>query len=191
MKQMVIVVGSPGAGKTSVVSPLQKSRKYKVVNLGDIMGEIGIKSHLVKRVDEIRYLDNDKNTDLRTKAVERVSKLEGNVILSTHAMVEQHGRYLPGLSYYMFKHFRHVKGFFYIDADTETLLRRRRKDKSRTREIEDKKVLDTQRDLNLAILSYYSTHLNIPLYIINNTDGKLGETRKTFVKDLKDAFGEE
>jgi len=41
MKKLVIVLGSPGAGKTSVVASLKNDKKYRVINLGDVMFSIG------------------------------------------------------------------------------------------------------------------------------------------------------
>jgi len=140
--------------------------------------------------DEMRYLAPDEQTDLRDKATEQVARVDGNVVLDTHAMVEQHGRFFPGLPFYMVKHFKHVSGLFYIDAETEAIIARRRRDKTREREFEEKWLIETQRDLNLAIMSYYASYLNIPLYIIDNEEGKLDQTRKIFKKHLEDAFGE-
>ena len=56
--------------------------------------------------------------------------------------------------------------------------------------MEEKWVIDTQRNLNLAILSYYASYLNIPLYIMNNEEGELQNTQRLFIKHLDDAFGE-
>ncbi|MGC8649020.1 MAG: AAA family ATPase [Candidatus Micrarchaeia archaeon] len=185
MKNLIIVVGTPSAGKTSIVKALENDENYKIVNLGDLMYEAGVKKGYIKDRDEIRYLDPDKAEELRTSAIEAVSKLTGNVILDTHASVEQHGRFLPGLAYYMFKYLKHTKGFFYIDAETGEILRRRKEDKTRSREIEPEWLINTQRDINLSIISYYSTHFNVPMYVINNKDGKLEESKMAFKEHVR------
>jgi adenylate kinase len=190
MKKLVIVLGSPSAGKSSVVSPLKNNKKYIIVNMGDVMLEIAKKRKLATSQDKLRYLTPDQQTDLRDAATEQIAKINGNVILDTHATIEQHGRFFPGLPFYMVEHFKHVAGLFYIDAETDQIMERRKKDKTRQRELEEKWLIDTQRDLNLAIMSYYASDLNIPLYIIDNEDGKLDQTRNTFKKHLEDAFGE-
>ncbi len=190
MKKLVIVLGSPSSGKTTIVNAISKDKRYKRLNLGDVMFDIGVRRNIIKNRDQIRYLDNDGISELRTKAVEHISRIDGNVVLDTHATVEQHGRFFPGLPHYMMNHLKHVRGLFYIDATTDELLKRRKKDKSRTREIEDKWLIDTQRDVNLAILSYYASDLNIPLYIIHNKEGKMKDTVRTFSRHLEDAFGE-
>ncbi len=190
MKKLVIVLGTQGAGKTSVVDAIKGNKKYTRVNLGDIMLSSGIKKNVLKDRDEIRYLDNDTITDLRTMAVAEVGKMDGCVILETQPSIEQHGRFFPGLPHYMMNHLKHLNALFYIDADTNSVLERRKKDTSRKREMEEAWLINTQRDINLAILSYYATELNIPLYVINNEEGQLQETRKQFMDHLKDAFGE-
>ncbi len=190
MKKLVIVLGSPSAGKTAIVSSLSKDRRYKIINFGTVMYDLAIKKKFVKDRDKMRYLDLDKQTDLRDAAAEQVAKIDGNVVLDMHAVVEQHGRFFPGLPHYMMNHFRHISGLFYIDAETDDILARRKRDKTREREIESKWLIDTQRDINLSILSFYSTDLNIPLYIIDNEEGKLNQSVKTFKTHLEDAFGE-
>jgi len=185
IKNLIIVVGTPSAGKTSIVKALEGDQNYKIINLGDLMYEEGVKKGYIKDRDEIRYLDPEKSEELRTAAIEAVSKLDGNVVLDTHASVEQHGRFLPGLAYYMFKYLKHTKGFFYIDAETNEILERRKKDKTRAREIEPEWLINTQRDINLAIISYYSTHFNVPMYVINNRNGKLEESKAAFKEHVK------
>lgn len=190
MKKLAIVIGTPSSGKTSLVDSVRKDNRYKVVNLGDVMQDIAVKEKYVDNRDKLRYLPMDKQEELRTKAVAKVSKERGNVVLDTHATVEQHGRFFPGLSFYMMTHLKHTAAIIYVDALTEHIMRRRKADKSRHREIEPEWLINTQRDINLAIVSYYSTYLNIPLYLIVNEDGRLASSIKDFKSKLEDAFGE-
>lgn len=190
MKKLAIVIGTPSSGKTSLVDSVRRDNRYKVVNLGDVMQDIAVKEKYVDNRDKLRYLPMDKQEELRTKAVAKVSKERGNVVLDTHATVEQHGRFFPGLSFYMMTHLKHTAAIIYVDALTEHIMRRRKADKSRHREIEPEWLINTQRDINLAIVSYYSTYLNIPLYLIVNEDGRLASSIKDFKSKLEDAFGE-
>ncbi len=190
MKKLAIVIGTPSSGKTSLVDSVKNDRRYKIINLGDIMQDIAVREKYVKNRDKLRYLPMEKQEELRTKAVATVSRENGDVILDTHATVEQHGRFFPGLSFYMMTHLKHTVAIFYIDALTEHIIRRRKADKSRHREIEPEWLINTQRDINLAIASYYSTYLNIPLYLIVNEDGKLPSSIRDFRGKLEDAFGE-
>ncbi len=190
MNKIVIVTGSPGAGKTTVTSSAMKSGRYKVMNLGTLMLEIAIKKGYVKERDQMRYLSNEKITELRTAAADHIARQDGLIIIDTHATIQQHGRFVPGIPAHFAEQLKGVVGLIYVDADTEAILKRRERDTSRIREADDKRVLDEQRDLNLAILGYYSSHLNIPLYIIHNQEGKVEQSSKFFEEDLKDAFGE-
>ena len=188
-KRLVVVIGSPGAGKSSVIDSMQGSG-YKLINLGDVMLDIAMKKKLAKNRDKMRYLDSETQAEIRDLAIKRIAKLDGKVVLGTHATVEQHGRFFPGLSHYVITHLGHINGLFYIDATTSDIMSRRKKDKNRKRELESAWTIDTQRSINLAIASYLSSDLNIPLYIIHNKEGQLNKTIRVFRSQLKDAFGE-
>jgi len=181
-KKLVIVVGHSGSGKSSIMSFLQKNKKYRVVNLGEVMHELAKKKRLVKHPDQIRNLDDDVREDLRNEAIKHVSKLQGNVILDTHANVEQHGRYLPGLHHYVTDQLKHVSGFLYVDADPETILKRTNMDKK------EKWSISMQKDINLAILSHHASQLNIPLYIVSNNEGELEEAQQQASKHIESIF---
>lgn len=181
-KKLVIVVGHNGSGKSTLMEPLGKSGKYVVVNLGEVMHDLARKKKLVKHPDQIKELDDETQEDLRNEAVRHVSKMKGHVILDTHSAAEQHGRFIPGLHHYLSSHFKHAAGFLYVDADSDTILKRTNKGKK------EKFTINMQKSINLAILSYYSSQLGIPLYVVNNNDGKLEEARAQVSKHLNSIF---
>ncbi len=183
--KFVIVVGTRGAGKSSVLESVPK--KYKVVNVGDFVLDIAKKEGLVDDRDTLRRLDKTTYDKLKQKAYKAITTMKGSVVLDTHATIQHKGRFIPGLpKYFMDK--LDVVGLFLIDADVDTLLLRAQKDKTRVREPEPKQVLLDNRSINLSTFSYYSSYLNIPIYIINNEEGKLQESRKKFKEHLEDAF---
>ncbi len=55
---MIIAMGVPGAGKTTVLKGLKGD--YKVVNYGDLMLEIEKKEYGIKDRDEMRLLPIEK-----------------------------------------------------------------------------------------------------------------------------------
>jgi adenylate kinase len=183
--RFVIVIGTRGAGKSSVLKAVPK--KYRVVNLGDFILAAAKKEGLAKDRDELRRLHISIYNKLKARAYNAIIAMKGNIVLDTHATIQHNRRFIPGLpKYFMDK--LNVVGLFLIDADVETLLLRAKMDRTRMREQEPRQVLLDNRSVNLATFSFYSAYLNIPIYIINNEDGKLQASRKKFLEHLEDAF---
>lgn len=188
--QVVIVVGTPGSGKSSIMEALAGSKKYKLFNLGTLMSDIGIKMGYIKHRDELRYTTNKVTTELRKKAAEYIAEQSGNIVIDTHVTVYQNGRIMAGLARAFLAQLKTTVGFVYVSADTDAIMRRRKKDETRIREQEDRRTIEMQKSVNIAVLSFYSADLNVPLYILENEDGKLKEAQTLFLKHIKDAFGE-
>jgi adenylate kinase len=184
--KVVIVVGARGSGKSSILAAVRG--KYKVVTIGDVLFRIAQREGIAKDRDSMRRLGNAAYDRLKLKAYTEIAAMGGNIILNTHATVEHDGRFIPGLPLLFIKRLKNIAGLFYIDVDQDSLLARYRRDKTRVREEEPAQVLLDNRGVSIATLSYYSAYLNIPIYIINNEDGKLQASRKKFLKHLKDAF---
>jgi adenylate kinase len=189
MTKIVYICGSPGAGKTSIIEGIASNKNYKVVNVGTLMLELAKKKGYIKNRDEIRFLDRKKFNLLQIEAFRKVTKMGGNVILDTHASVEQNGRYFPGISIEHTPHLEELVAFVYIDALTGDISTRRKGDHSRRRENERLELIDVQRLINVSILSTCSTHLNLPLYVIFNEHGKLKRSIGELKSHLKDMFG--
>lgn len=187
--KLIIVAGSPGAGKTSIVQSIKNNKKFKIVTVGTVMEEISTKMGLVKHRDEIRYLDLETMNRVRTKAFKEIGLMKGNIILDTHMTIEREGKHVPGLPALILSHLKNLVGIIYIDATTDEILERRRNDKTRKREMEDKEIIDMQRIVNVAMLAYCSIHLNISIYTIHNRENSIEKTIKEFKKALKDMTG--
>ncbi len=188
MPDIVIVAGTPGAGKTTIVDAVAKG-KYKSINIGDLMTEIAIRKKYCKTRDEVRYLSNEETVELRNHAIKHIAKMKGELIIDTHATVQQHWRFVPGIPISDLKLLRNVRGIIYIDVDIDTLIKRRKHDNwERTREDEDRSLIATQRTVNISVLAFTAAYLNIPLYIIDNKEGQFAESRKLFAAHLKDVF---
>ncbi|MGD0510215.1 MAG: AAA family ATPase [Candidatus Micrarchaeaceae archaeon] len=187
--KIVFVCGSPGAGKSTLVNRLAKNKNYKVLNAGTLMMDFAVKKKYVKNRDELRFLSNKKVSSLRAEFLMEISKINGNVILDSHATVQQNGRYLPGITAQDVKYLKGLVGFVYIDSVTGDILKRRVDDRTRRRENERADLIDVQRLINISIISAYSTDFNIPLYVVFNQQGKLAQSMKQITSHMKDAFG--
>jgi len=187
--KLVIVVGSPGAGKTLIVDSIKTDKRYRIINVGTQMEEMGIEKGLIKHRDQIRYLDFETINRLRVLVFKRVAEMKGNIVLDTHMSVERRGKYVPGLPYSLLRYLKNLVGMIYIDATTEEILARRHKDKTRSREAEDRENVDMQRIMNVSMLAYCSIHLNISIYTIHNKENSIKETVKAFKNALKEMTG--
>ena len=188
MDGIVVVTGSPGAGKTTILGRLDK-RKYTVVNIGTLMTDIAVKRGLVRNRDELRGLSSRKElySKLRNEAFSGVARMKGLVIVDTHASVESGGRYVPGLPMEALKLLNGLRGFIYVDAAPKEVLERRLHDRTRKRD-RGENAVETQRLINLASLSFHASYLNISLHIINNRQGELESSVKKFEAALSDLF---
>jgi adenylate kinase len=187
--KIVFICGSPGAGKSSMIDGISSKKSYKVVNVGTVITDLATKKKYVKNRDEIRSLKKERFNELQVAAFKEISKMKGNIVLDTHATVEQDGRYYPGISLEQIPHLKGLVGFIYIDSLTQDIAKRRKGDRTRRRENERLELIDVQRLINISVLSTCATALNLPLYVIFNEQGKLDSSIGRLKAQLKDVFG--
>ena len=185
----IIVTGSPGAGKTTLLGNADL-KGCKLVNVGNLMKDFALKMGYVKDRDEIRKLGQDKIDRLREEAFAAIGRMEGKLVIDTHATVETEGKFMTGLPFSIIGGAKWLKAIVYIDAGSDEILLRRALDTNRHRENDGKEMLDVQRDMNIATLSFYSSYLNISLYVIKNRQGMLIESSSAFNKVLGEVFGD-
>lgn len=191
MPKILTITGLSGAGKTTLLNKVSvKKIKYEVHNVGTLMAEEAMRSGEVLDRDEIRKLSKEEIERLRVRAFKNLMKKPGNIVLDTHLAVESGPRMVPGLPRYAMESLENVVGLVYIDAPSKEIIARRKKDRTRRRELQDEFILDSQRSVDFATLAYYSSDLNISLYIINNRSGFLNDAVKSLEAALIDAFGD-
>ena len=189
---IVVMLGTQGSGKTTILERAKGYRGIKNVNLGDMMCEYAIRKGYVKTRDEIRYKMTWKRyQELYKAAFSKIGAMKGNVVVDTHPFVKAGGRYVPGLPAKYMNLLKGLVGLVYVDARTEEIIKRRALDSiTRKREVDDANKIDMHRTVNLAIVSYYSSHFDIPFYIIGNRDGKLDRSVKEFRGAVSELFWE-
>ncbi len=166
---MIIAMGVPGAGKTTVLKGLKTD--YKTVNYGDLMLEIEKKEFGVKDRDDMRKLPIEKQKLAQKMVAEALAKMKGKVILDTHCSVATPSGYYPGLPFEFLKLWK-VEALVYFTASAEELKARRQNDPTRKRDVDDITLHD---EMNKAFLAAYSSFTGAPAVVIFNHNGKLEE----------------
>ncbi len=176
---MIIVMGLPGAGKSTVLQVAQE-QGWTVINYGDLMMEIAREKHGVENRDSLRKLHAEKQKLIQKEVGEKLAKeTRANVILDTHCSINTPGGYLPGLPYSFLSRWK-VERLVLVTAPTKDVLGRRSKDKSRVRDEQTAESLQEHEQMNRSYLAAYSVLTGAPAVIINNADGKLKETQARF-----------
>ncbi|MEW6722479.1 MAG: adenylate kinase [Candidatus Micrarchaeota archaeon] len=176
---MIIALGVPGAGKTTVLKSLKTD--YKIVNYGDLMLEIEKKEFGIKDRDEMRKLPIEKQKLAQKLVAEALSKMGGKVILDTHCSVATPSGYYPGLPFEFLKMWK-VEALVYVTAHPDDIAKRRANDPSRVRDVDDIALHD---EMNKSFLAAYSAFSGAPAVVLYNDQGKLEETVAKFQSLLK------
>ncbi len=176
---MIIALGVPGAGKTTVLKGLKSD--YSVVNYGDLMLEIEKREFGIKDRDEMRKLPIEKQKLAQKLVAEALARMPGKVILDTHCSVATPSGYYPGLPFEFLKLWK-VEALVYVTASVEELKARRENDPMRKRDVDDIALHD---DMNKGYLAAYSAFTGAPAVVIYNHNGKLEEATAKFQALLK------
>jgi adenylate kinase len=166
---MIIVMGVPGAGKTSVLNGTKSD--YRIVNYGDLMLEIEKKEFGIKDRDDMRKLPIEKQKLAQKLAAEELARMPEKTILDTHCSIFTPQGYYPGLPFRFLKLWK-VDAFVYVTADVNAIAARRQNDPTRARDVDDIALHD---EMNKAYLAAYSAFMGSPAVIIFNSQGKLEE----------------
>ncbi len=172
---MIIVMGLPGAGKTTVLNgAVSGFADWKVLNYGDMMFEIAKKERLVSERDEMRKLPLKSQKRIQDEAASKLSDMKGKLILDTHCSVHTPTGYMPGLPYEQLRKLK-VDYLVFVSAPAKDILGRRQRDTTRKRDAVS--IGDIERDMavNTAYLCAYSALSGAAASIIMNSDGKLDE----------------
>ena len=181
---MYIIMGLPGAGKSTVISKFsERNKDWEIINYGTLMLEIAKKEFGVENRDEMR---ND--VELSKKVQREVARIlsnknEDKMILDTHASIKTPKGYYPGLPKETLEIIK-VDGIILITAKAEEIINRREKDPTRIRDKEDIKDIEEHDLVNKSMCSVYSVLARAPFKIIENKEGKIEEAVEELEKIL-------
>jgi len=186
---IIMVVGVPGVGKTSVINEAKKYLKYefKVVNTGDIMFELAKEKYNINNRDEIRKkLTFEQQKEIQREAIKRIKEMEkeNDIILDTHLVIESYEGYIPG----MLRDYAEIlrpDGIAVIISDPDKIFVRRLRDiQIRGRDIENLKRIEIQQNLTIYFTTIFMFEYGTIVEVINNEEGLLEESAKKFAEFL-------
>ena len=167
---MIIVMGLPGAGKTTILFSLKQRRSdYIIGNYGDLMFEIEKEKGWVTERDEMRKLPIEKQKQAQTLVAKRLAKEKGKFILDTHCSINTPKGYYPGLPFSLLNGLT-VEAVVYVTARSGEITQRRQNDPSRMRDTDNVAEHDS---LNRSYLAAYSAFTGAPALIIINKNGEI------------------
>jgi adenylate kinase len=186
----VIIVGIPGVGKTSIVSLVAEKLNHKelkatVAVFGTVMleeaGKIGVKNR-----DELRKLSLAKQRQLQEMAAKRIAQIKDSiVIIDTHLFIKTIDGYYPGLPMHVLDIIKPTH-FVMVVAEAGEIVKRRKADKSRDRDIISTQDIQYELDILRVMVASCSMLTGSPFIVIMNNDNKIDNAALNIVKVLCD-----
>lgn len=184
---VIVVAGTPGVGKTTVLKTALKNTSvdFTIVNYGDVMMEEARKKG-VKDRDEMRHLPPEVQREIQRRAGEEIAgrARDGPVIVDTHCTIKTPAGYLPGLPVWVLDALKPNK-ILLIEAEPEEIMGRRMKDSTRMRDSEVLPEIEEHQMINKAAAMAYAAFTGATVKIIKNNDNKLTEAARRLAEALE------
>lgn len=188
MGDVTVLVGLSGVGKGTVLEQAMNlsSEDYEVINYGDRMLEIAEEQGLADDRDDLKRLEPEENKKLQREAGQSIveDSKDGNVIVETHAALQTPSGYLPGLPEWSIKALNPERIVF-MDADSDEILERTRKDDTRDREHDELEEITEYREVAREMASTCAVLTGAYLSVINNHDGQVERSAERMVEVLR------
>lgn len=188
MTKIIVLTGTPGAGKTTVLGEamelIKDSSNVNVVNYADAMLETGKELGLGSDHDKIRKLPVEEQIDLQKKAAERIAQESDEItIVDTHSTVKTKDGYLPGLPEWVIKALN-PETIVLVEADADEIVGRRSSDETRERDKETAEQINLHQKINRVAALSSANMCGATVKIIENHDNKLKEAASDFAELL-------
>ncbi|MCP1663002.1 MAG: adenylate kinase [Methanocalculus sp. MSAO_Arc1] len=170
----IIITGVPGVGKTTVINRAMEilaaaGISYQNINFGSFMFEVAQSEGLAEDRDQMRKLDRTVQKRLQKRAAEEMAKIEGNVIIDTHASVRTPAGYLPGLPEWVLTALM-PDGIVLVETDDDQILLRRLSDTTRERDMEGAGSIREHQQMNRSFAAAYAMLTGCTVSIVTNAD---------------------
>lgn len=174
MAKIIVVTGTPGAGKTTVLSGALSNFKGRVscINYGDFMFEIA-KQRGIKGRDDMRKQSLAVQREIQTRAAEQIAaKANGLAIVDTHSTILTPNGYIPGMPEWIIKALSPA-AIVLVEAEPKQIAKRRAKDKTRSRDVESVHEIQLHQELNRMFAASYAAMTGAAVKTIVNADKRL------------------
>ena len=188
-KKKVVIVGIPGVGKSTIISNATEilqniGTTIRTVVFGTVMFEEAKKLGINDR-DQLRKLSIEVQQKLQAMTADYISSLkESVVIVDTHLFIKTPSGYYPGLPMNLILKINPDR-LILVTADSKEILRRRKKDNTRTRDTITDEEIKRDVDVSLSMISCLSILIGAPFEIIYNHDNMIDSATSLMVELLK------
>jgi len=191
---IILVVGIPASGKTSVVNTARKyfKKDIEIVEFGDIIFELAKKYYGIENRDEIRKrLSIEDQTKLQYEAVKHIIEnyKDRDVIITTHFVIETSAGFKPGITKKMADMLK-PNAIVVIISDPDKILLRRVEDTSRIREKDDLERIRIHQEMTIYYTIPFMYMYDTVIEIIKNEEGLLEESAKRFADFINNLLEE-
>ena len=188
-KKIVIIVGVPGVGKSTIISNAtttlqKKGTSLSTVVFGSVMFEEAKKLGINDR-DQIRKQTIDVQQRLQNMTADHISSLNDSiVVVDTHLFIKTQSGYYPGLPMSLILKINPER-LILITANSEEILNRRKNDSTRARDLISDDEIKRDIEVSLSMISSLSILTGAPFEIIYNHDSMIDSATSLLVELLK------
>ena len=191
VRNVVIVTGIPGVGKTTVIDTAvemvksQHGEEVRVLNIGTEMFEIASEKGLIKDRDELRKMPTARQRDVQRLAGEAIAEKAktARVIVDTHTLIQTKNGFLIGLPEWVAKAIQ-PKTVVLVEADSEKIAGRRSSDETRIRDEQVIDEIETHQRMCRAAAVAVGTITGATVRVIKNREGKVEEAASELASTL-------
>ena len=181
-RNVVIVTGIPGVGKTTVINTAIEMIKEKhneevlMLNFGSEMFEVASERGLVQDRDELRKMVTAKQREVQRLAGKAIAEKAKStrVIVDTHTLIQTPNGFLIGLPEWVVKAIE-PKTLVLVEAKPENIASRRSDDETRTRDEQFVDDIRIHQEMCRATAVAAATLTGATVRIIKNQEGKVEE----------------
>jgi adenylate kinase len=190
-RNVIIVTGIPGVGKTTVINTAVEQVKEKhdevvlILTIGSEMFEIAEKAGHVKDRDELRKLPTYLQREIQRQAGVSIAEKakSAKTIVDTHTLIQTKNGYLIGLPEWVVSAIK-PKTVVLVEADSEKIASRRTRDETRTRDAQAVTDIQVHQEMCRAAAVSVGTITGATVRIIKNREGFVEEAAAELAETL-------
>ncbi|MFW9799004.1 MAG: adenylate kinase [Candidatus Thorarchaeota archaeon] len=190
-RNVVIVTGIPGVGKTTVIDTAveivksQHGKEVLVLNIGTEMFEIASEKGLIRNRDELRRMRTATQREVQRMAGEAIAEKAktARVIVDTHTLIQTKNGFLIGLPEWVARAIQ-PKTVVLVEADPDKIASRRSGDDTRSRDDQLTEEIDTHQRMCRAAAVSVGTLTGATVRVIKNREGKVEEAASELASTL-------